>query len=161
MIRKLEKSDCGPLMDLLEAVRNFTAAELAIAAELIDIVLNRQEQEDYYAFIDEQESRVAGFVILGPVPATTGSWHMYWIAVHPDFQGKGVAQDLDRAAESFVGSKAGYWILAETSGQPSYQRTRAFYRKQGYRVLAQIPDYYKPADDLIIFGKRLQGGEPV
>jgi len=160
MIRSIQTSDRPHLIELLEATGNFTAAEVAIAAELIDIVLHKPDQQDYYAFAEEHENRIAGLLILGPVPASTGSWNMYWIAVHPEFQGTGIAQSLDRSAESFVRSRAAYWIIAETSGQPSYERTRAFYRKQGYQVLAQIPDYYKPSDDLVIFGKRLREDTP-
>jgi ribosomal protein S18 acetylase RimI-like enzyme len=80
---------------------------------------------------------------------------MYWIAVHPDFQGRGIAQELDGFAMQFVRERGGYLIIAETSSQPSYERTRAFYLKQSYELLAQIPDYYKPGDDLIIFGKKV------
>ena len=156
MIRPIERHDREPLLGLLQATGNFTAVEVAIAAELIDIVINKPDQNDYYGFVHDREPGLGGLVILGPVPATTSSWHMYWIAVHPDFQGTGIAQKLDQWAESFVRSRAAYWLLAETSGQPSYERTRAFYRKQGYQEVARIPDYYKPSDDLIIFGKRLK-----
>lgn len=155
MIRPIERQDREPLLALLQATGNFTAAEVAIAAELIDIVINKPDQDDYHGFVHDREPGAGGLLILGPVPATTGSWHMYWIAVHPDLQGSGIAQRLDQWAESFVRSRAGYWLLAETSGQPSYERTRGFYRKQGYQEMARIPDYYKPSDDLVIFGKRL------
>jgi ribosomal protein S18 acetylase RimI-like enzyme len=80
---------------------------------------------------------------------------MYWIASHPEFYGRGIAQELDKYAKAFVKERAGYWLIAETSSQPSYERTRAFYQKQKYDQLARIPDYYKPGDDLIIFGKRV------
>lgn len=155
MIRPLSGSDRSPVMDLLRATHSFCRRELDIAAELMDAVVDNPGQEDYYAFVAEQAEQVRGLLILGPVPATAGTWDMYWIAVHPDFHGTGIAQSLERWAESMVAEHGGYWLLAETSSQPGYQRTRAFYAKQGYAVLARIPDYYKPADDLIVFGKRL------
>ena len=158
-IRPIRKSDRSPLLDLLRSTQAFTTEEIEIAAELIDIVLTQPSQEDYHAFAAETESdspALAGLLIVGPVPATVGAWHMYWIAVDPEFQGKGVAQQLDRQAESAARARKAYWLIAETSGQASYERTRAFYCKQGYVQLARIPDYYKPDDDLIIFGKRLE-----
>ena len=155
MIRPLIATDRPPVMELLRATNNFCAEELDVAAELMDAVVDNPAQKDYYAFVDEQAGQVCGVLILGPVPATTGTWDMYWIAVHPDFHGKGIAQSLERWAESMVRERQGYWLLAETSSQPGYQRTRAFYTKQGYAVLARISDYYKAADDLIVFGKRL------
>jgi ribosomal protein S18 acetylase RimI-like enzyme len=160
MIRPFTRDDREPVMDLLRATGNFNAAELAIADEVIGIVIDRPDQRDYYSFVaetalPESHSGIAGFLVIGPVPATTGSWHMYWIAVHPASYGKGIGAALQLHAEDFVRRRDGYWLLAETSSQPGYQRARAFYRKQGYCELARVADYYKPSDDLLLFGKRL------
>ncbi len=43
----------------------------------------------------------------------------------------------------------------ETSGLPTFQRTRAFYRRSGYEQEARIRDYYEPGDDMILFRKDL------
>lgn len=141
----------------MTATGNFNPSEIAIAAELIDICVEKPEQTDYYSFVfeDGATKRIAGFLIVGPTPATTGTFDMYWIASHPDFYGKGIAQALDQFAEDFVREHNGYLLIAETSSQPSYDRTRSFYAKQGYQVLSQIADYYKPDDDLVVFGKRV------
>ncbi|MDP4200997.1 MAG: N-acetyltransferase [Bacteroidota bacterium] len=160
MIRDLRKQDTEEVIALLQRTKNFSDAEIEIARELIDIVTTKPEQEDYFASVAEVETdnetrRIAGFLLLGPTPATTGTYDMYWIAAHPDFQGQGIAQKLDEYAVRFVRERKGYWLIAETSSQPGYERTRGFYTKQGYQALARIPDYYKPGDDLIIFGKRV------
>jgi ribosomal protein S18 acetylase RimI-like enzyme len=162
-IRPLEKQDRTSVIELTRATGNFSEAEVAIAEELIDIYTDQPDQKDYYAYsavsIDDDalNGRVAGFLIVGPTPATVGTYDMYWIAVHPEFYGRGVAQALDDFAVQFVRDRQGYWLIAETSGQSGYDRTRTFYQKQGYREVARIPDYYKPADDLVIYGKRLDG----
>ncbi len=155
MIRELRADDRSSITRLVRATQNFSEAEIAIAEELIDIVIERPDQKDYYAYVALAGDRIAGFLLLGPTPATTGTYDMYWIAVHPEFQGQGVAQALDEYAVHFVRERGGYLIIAETSSQPSYERTRAFYIKQQYQLLAQIGDYYKPGDDLIIYGKRV------
>jgi len=170
MVRPLKSEDRPGVIELVQATNNFNEAEVAIAQELIDICVEQPDQKDYYAFVvdapnDSQgnnlpgntltDNRIAGFLLLGPTPATIGTYDMYWIAVHPTFYGQGIAQALDQFAVDFVASRNGYWLIAETSSQPSYERTRAFYTKQGYQVVARIPDYYKPNDDLVIYGKRL------
>jgi ribosomal protein S18 acetylase RimI-like enzyme len=155
MIRELRSEDREPVIELVRATKNFSEAEIAIARELIDICIEQPDQKDYYPYIAEADGTVAGFLLLGPTPATVGTYDMYWIAVHPEFQGRGVAQELDTYAEQFVRQRNGYWLIAETSSQLNYERTRAFYTKQCYVLLAQIPDYYKPGDDLMIFGKRI------
>ena len=155
MIRPAVSSDREAVNKIVTSTGNFNEEEIAIADELIDIYLNRPDQQDYFVYIYEDAGRVAGFLIVGPTPATTGTYDMYWIAAHPDYYGKGVAQALDRFAESFVRDRGGYLLIAETSSQPSYERTRAFYQKQGYIVASHIADYYKIGDDLIVFGKRV------
>lgn len=159
MIRRIREADRAAALSLLLSTGNFTKAEVDIAAELLAIVAAQPDQRDYHAFVAERvihgATRLGGLLIIGLVAATAGTWHLYWIAAHPHFHGSGVAQDLDLWATSMVREHGGYWLLAETSGQPSYKRARAFYQKQGYIVLTKIADYYKPADDLIIFGKRV------
>jgi ribosomal protein S18 acetylase RimI-like enzyme len=157
MIRKVQHTDRNQIVDLVKATGNFNDEEVAIARELVDTCLGNDEQKDYFTFVfeDEVSKRVAGFLIVGPTPATIGTYDMYWIASHPDFYGRGVAQSLDKKAEEFVRERNGYLLIAETSSQESYRRTRAFYEKQGYLKLSHITDYYKPGDDLIVFGKRV------
>ena len=157
MIRSYKAKDRNGVIKIVSATGNFNASEIEIATELIDICIEKPEQIDYYSFVfeDEATKRIAGFLVVGPTPATTGTYDMYWIASHPDFYGRGIAQQLDRFAEEFVREHNGYLLIAETSSQPSYDRTRAFYAKQGYQLLSQIADYYKPGDDLIVFGKRV------
>ncbi|HEY3874216.1 MAG TPA: GNAT family N-acetyltransferase [Candidatus Kapabacteria bacterium] len=155
MVRELHKEDKRAVLDLIRATKNFSEPEIAIAEELIDIVIDNPEQKDYNAFVNETNGDVAGFLLLGPTPATVGTYDMYWIAAHPNYYGTGIAQTLDRFAEDFVKQRGGYLLIAETSSQPAYERTRAFYRKQAYQQFARIADYYKPGDDLIVFGKRV------
>jgi ribosomal protein S18 acetylase RimI-like enzyme len=159
VIRRLVREDRDAVLELLEATGSFSGAELAIAAELIDTTLEDPAGDDYHAFVAENtvpgEPGVSGMLIIGPTPATVGTWDLYWIAAHPRCQGSGVAQVLDAFAGEYVRDRGGYLLVAETSGQASYARARAFYVKQRYEELARIPDYYKPADDLVVFGRRL------
>jgi ribosomal protein S18 acetylase RimI-like enzyme len=158
MIRPLERQDREFVLDVLRATHNFSAPELAVAEELLSIVLSQPLQKDYFAFVEVSETpfpQCVGMFVIGPTPATQGTWHLYWIAVHPRYHGTGAAQALEKYAEAFARARGGYLLLVETSTDVTYERARAFYRKQGYAELAQIPDYYKPLDHLLIYGKRL------
>jgi ribosomal protein S18 acetylase RimI-like enzyme len=155
MIRELRSEDRDSVIALVRATKNFSEDEVAIAKELIDICIEKPQQTDYYSYVADESGSIAGFLLLGPTPATTGTYDMYWIAVHPDFQGLGIAQALDQYAMEFVRERDGYLIIAETSSQESYERTRAFYKKQNYEEVARINDYYRPGDDLVVFGKRV------
>ena len=73
MIRELKAEDKQSVIELVRATKNFSDAEIAIAEELIDIVTTNPEQRDYYAYVAEADGKVAGFLLLGPTPATTGT----------------------------------------------------------------------------------------
>jgi ribosomal protein S18 acetylase RimI-like enzyme len=98
---------------------------------------------------------VDGYYCLGPTPATRGTFDLYWIAVAPSQQGRGVGRELNRHAENLVRSMGGRLIIAETSSRPDYSGTRRFYVKAGYKEVATIQDYYKVGDDLVVYGKYL------
>ena len=56
-------------------------------------------------------------------------------------------------AEEFVKKNKGRWILAETSSKDSYTKTRNFYLRNNYSIIAEINDFYKVGDSLMVFGK--------
>lgn len=156
MIRPLAARDREPARQLLQATHSFTPAELEVADELIDAVLMRPEQRDYHAFVATDEAdRATGLLIVGPAAATAGTWHLYWIAVHPAQHGSGTARALADFAETYIRQRSGYLIMVETSSQSSYERARRFYAKQGYTQVARVADYYRPGDDLVLLAKRI------
>lgn len=154
-IRPLRASDRDPLLAILRATGVFSEEEIVVATELIDAVLDHPEQRDYVIFVYEEGSRVLGYYCIGPTPATATTYDLYWIAVTPGVHRKGVGTALNVHLESLIRSRGGTLIMVETSSRKDYEPTREFYHRKGYRELARIRDYYRPADDLVIFGKYL------
>jgi ribosomal protein S18 acetylase RimI-like enzyme len=113
---------------------------------------------EYPHFVAEVEQRVCGYVCVGKTPLTASTWHLYWICVHPAVQGRGVGQDLLSHVEKFVCTCNGERLVVETSGQPSYARTRRFYCEAGYIAVGCIPDFYKSGDDCVLYCKTLTAG---
>jgi ribosomal protein S18 acetylase RimI-like enzyme len=155
VIRPLRHSDRGPLLDILRATNVFSEQEIDVALELIDAVLDRPDQGDYIIYVLEEAGTVLGYYCVGPTPATISTFDLYWIAVSPGTQGRGVGTALNEHAEALIRSRGGTLIMVETSSRKDYDPTRAFYRRKGYQELAQVRDYYRPSDDLVIFGKYL------
>jgi len=134
----------------------FTEAEIDVAMELIDIFLTKKEQQDYIIYVAENEGKeVVGYVCYGPTPATDGTYDLYWIAVSPTVQSKGVGKELLAFIENEVIKKKGRLIIIETSSQPKYSPTQKFYLKNNYQIEARIKDFYRKGDDRLIFVKRL------
>ena len=155
MIRPLAGGDREAIRRILVATGVFTGEEVAIALELVDAVLEKPGQKDYIIRVMEEEGNVLGYYCVGPTPATQATFDLYWIAVDPAAQGKGTGAELDRHAIGLIGEMGGRLVIAETSSRPAYDRTRAFYVRQGYTELARIREYYRPGDDLVVFGKYL------
>jgi GNAT superfamily N-acetyltransferase len=155
VIRLLSREDRGPLRDLVVATGVFTEEEVEIALELIDAVLGVPEQTDYIIRVCEEEGKVAGYYCVGPTPATEGTFDLYWVAVDPALHGKGIGRALDDHACELIRGMSGRLIIAETSSLPRYSKTRDFYVRRGYTEIAKIADYYRPGDDLVVYGKYL------
>lgn len=162
LLRPLARADRAPLARLLEASGAFTPEEVAVALELIDLG-TAAPPDPHYQFVVAAEpapdgqggegGAVLGYACFGEAPMTEGSWDLYWIAVDPATQGRGVGRALLREAEARVAARGGRQLLAETAGKPSYAATRAFYLACDYREVARVPDFYRVGDDKVIYAR--------
>ena len=89
---------------------------------------------------------------------TKGTFDLYWIAVDPARQGRGIGRELLRAAEEAILAEGGRLLLVETAGKPAYAPTRAAYLAWGYTEVARVPDFYEDGDDKIVYARRLDRG---
>jgi aminoglycoside 6'-N-acetyltransferase I len=137
--------DKDTLFKIINSIYLFSEDEKTVAKELIEEV-----------YENETDGKVHGYHCTGKRSMTEGVYDMYWIAVDPNYHNKGVGKLLINHAEKFVKDQNGNLILAETSSKDSYINTRAFYKANNYEVLAEIKDFYKKDDNLIIFGKYIR-----
>ncbi len=151
----MSRADKPALIQILRNTPEFKPYEVEVAEEVIDGYLDDQQGTGYYALIAEDDSKIAGYVMYGQTPCTIGTWDIYWIAVSGEVRGKGIGGALTKAAEAEIKKMDGRLILIETSSQPLYENTRRFYLGQKYELVARIPDFYAPGDDLLIMQKRL------
>jgi len=158
MIRSLVLKDKARFHSMLIDSRAFTAEEVDVAMELIDIVLKDESQKDYKidCMVDDQDQPV-GYICYGPTPMTQGTFDLYWIVVDPNFQRHGIGSKLLDFLEKMVREKGGRMILADTSTIPQYEKTKKFYLHNGFQEVGRVPDYYHPGNDRITFCKRLNG----
>jgi hypothetical protein len=57
-------------------------------------------------------------------------------------------------AEDDIQRMQGRLIMVETSGKAEYNKTRQFYERLDYQKVCQIPDYYAPGDDLVLYSQK-------
>ncbi|CAN5548568.1 hypothetical protein BH10BAC5_BH10BAC5_09080 [soil metagenome] len=154
MIRPLVKEDREKILQILIDTKNFNEDEISVAMELIDVYLNNEDQKDYEIFTDAGVgNEVNGYICIGPRPLTEGTYDLYWIAVNPNSQSKGVGSGLVKHIEEHLKKQNGRLILIDTSGKESYEKERKFYEKNNYKKLVEIKDFYRVNDSLVVYGK--------
>lgn len=78
-----------------------------------------------------------------------------YLAVHKDYRKKGLASQLLHEIEKFVKENDGRYIHVLSCDIDSYAAARAFYEKNGYRKVAEMPNYYVPGEGRIDYFKEL------
>ncbi len=149
-------ADAAAVAELVAATGVFRPAEVAIARELVLAALERGAAVSGYHFLLVDDARgLAGYVCFGPIDGTEASFDLYWIAVRPDLQGRGLGGALLEAAEARIAAMGGRRIYVETSTTAAYAATRAFYAARSYRREAVLADFYAPGDGKAILVKVL------
>jgi GNAT superfamily N-acetyltransferase len=154
MIRPMQARDKDAVLGLIRATGFFTAAEVGVAEELMDVYLGQPDQKDYgVVVVEDDRGGPAGYMTWGPTPLAEDAYDLYWMAVSPSEQGRGRGKELVRWLEAEVGRRNGRVIIIETSSQPKYHGTRQFYIDLGYKEVARVPDFYRAGDDRVIYAK--------
>lgn len=154
-IRQMTAVDKPAIMQLLNRIPEFEPDEIVVAEEVIDSFLRDPTGSGYYTLVAEIGSTAVGYICYGSTPLTRGTWDIYWMAVEPKEQAKGIGKVLIAAAESDIKKHKARLIIIETSSKPEYEKTRRFHIARGYELVCHIADFYAPGDDKLIFQKRL------
>jgi ribosomal protein S18 acetylase RimI-like enzyme len=150
-IRAAAAGDRDALAAAIASDATFKPDEVAVALELVDAGLDGST--DYQLLVAEVDGAVRGYVCFGPTPMTARTYDLYWIVVHADARGRGVAGALIRAMEALLVSRGGANIRVETSETEGYGAARALYARAGYPEAARMADFYSPGDALIVYYK--------
>ncbi|NIW44961.1 MAG: GNAT family N-acetyltransferase [candidate division Zixibacteria bacterium] len=152
----LAQKEHGPLIKRIsKRTQVFSKIEIETVNELWDEYLTKGKNSGYSFLISKINEDITGFICFGPHALTTGAYDIYWIAVDPDYQHRGVGSALIAKVEKEVENLNGNLLIIETSSTPSYKPARDFYTRISFIQEATIQDFYAPADHLVIFTKHL------
>jgi acetoin utilization deacetylase AcuC-like enzyme/ribosomal protein S18 acetylase RimI-like enzyme len=140
---------------LVDITGFFHPEEVIVAKELVEERLKNGDASGYHFIMAEHYGRLVGYACFGPIPCTDFSYDLYWIAVHPDFQGRGLGRRLLVEAEGRIKAAGGRRIYVDTSQRVQYASTRAFYESRGYRLETVLKDFYAVGDGKAIYCKSL------
>jgi len=107
--------------------------------------LNDLERDELY--VNEKEGKVAGAIVIStymddeyiPISWLTPNEknvYIHRVCVHPDFQGKGLAQEMMGFAETQSKNQGFASVRLDTFSQN--ERNQRFYEKRGYQKLGDI-----------------------
>lgn len=154
------------IREILDATSVFREEEVAVALELFDETFAAgPARAPYdpgdgvadYEFVGSfsREGQLVGYVCYGATPGTDRTYDLYWIAVHPEFQGEGGGSQLLGEVERRLAQREARLLVVETSSRGEYQPTRRFYEGHGYHAVATLADFYASGDHRVIYTKRL------
>jgi ribosomal protein S18 acetylase RimI-like enzyme len=162
----LSKGHRSRIREILDATAVFKEDEVAVALELFDETFaagparapyDPGDGVANYEFVGSfsREGQLVGYVCYGATPGTDRTYDLYWIAMHPEFQGDGAGTQLLDEVERRLRQREARLLVVETSSRDDYRPTRRFYEKHGYTRSATIADFYAPADHRVVYTKRL------
>jgi ribosomal protein S18 acetylase RimI-like enzyme len=154
-MRAIVASDREPLLAMLRSIPQFKPDEVLVAEELIDAAIRDPQGSGYECVVGHQLGQLVGYVCFGPTPMTDATWDLYWIAVAPGLQGRGIGKHLYNACADRVRKRGGEQLRIETSSQESYAATGGFYERLGFAIAGRLNDFYSRGDDLLIFYRKI------
>lgn len=147
----VQPADVAAIYTLVQATGVFTAEECLLAQELVQTRLQQGPASGYEFVLLEQGSRLLAYTCFGPVPATEGCYDLYWLAVAPAFQGRGLAQQVLKQTLAIIQAQGGRRVYAETSATPRYAPARRCYQQAGFVLRAVLPDFYRLDDGKLFY----------
>lgn len=159
-IRPATPADTPTLCALTAGTGVFKPHEIDVLREVLDEFHAGSTGPDHAAVVAEDGGRIVGYAYYAPDVMTDRTWYLYWIAVDAGVQGRGVGRAIMRHVEDDVRARSGRLMLIETSSLPHSEGTRQFYTRIDYEVTGVIRDFYSDGDSMVVFRKRLQGGDP-
>lgn len=152
MIRPLRADDLPAVKAVIDACELFPSEMLD---EMVSAFLGPEPCQEFWLVYDEPNPIAVAY--CSQERMTQGTWNQLLIAVHPEHQGQGIGTQIMQLTEQILGEQGERVLLVETSGTEGFERTRAFYQKNGYEEEACIRDYYAEGDHKIVFRKALAG----
>jgi ribosomal protein S18 acetylase RimI-like enzyme len=95
--------------------------------------------DKYHTLVAELDGRVVGFIAY-ELKGETGE--VVLLAVHPEFQKRGIATQLNQAALDAMKAAGMKMAVAETGGEEGHAAARRAYEKAGYTGLPLVR-YFK------------------
>ena len=133
----------------------FSGVEVGWAVEIIETALARGQAAGYHFLFADGPDGLDGYTCFGPIDGTDNRFDLYWIAVSPRAQGKGIGKRL--LSETVAAARAldATHMFIDTSTRADYGAARKLYEALGFTLMGTLVDFYSDGDSKAFFGRKL------
>ncbi|AZR72993.1 hypothetical protein BBF96_06040 [Anoxybacter fermentans] len=150
-IRKKEEKDTQDIIKLLELLPQY------FSKPTLEAVRNNISRHDGY--VATVNDKFVGFISFLVGRSNYHNGKISWMAVHPEFQNRGIGKKLLKVVENYLKSKNIEVIevntLAENSDYPQFHRTRQFYKKHGFIEVSRYKDSLDDSVEILVLQKKI------
>jgi len=150
-MRPVERQDLAQLKLIADAAELFPSEMMG---DMISGYFDGSKPDIWFTY--SPAGKAISFGFCESERMTEGTWNLLAIGVDPAYQGKGIGAAMMTYLEDRLADQGERILLVETMGIPAFERTRAFYRKNGYVEEARIREFYEAGADKVVFWKHLQ-----
>ena len=157
-IRSAAAGDLDRIKEIAVATDMFTVEEAEFFDEMVQGALDGTLEGHQWLAVETDDGNVVGAAQFAPEPFADRMWNLYFIAVDPPAQGRGLGRAVMAHIEADLkqrGEDEARTLVVETSSTDQYSRTRRFYANLGYTKEARIREFYGPEDHKIVFWKSI------
>ncbi|MGD1840776.1 MAG: GNAT family N-acetyltransferase [Thermonemataceae bacterium] len=150
-MRPITQNDFPALRAVIDSNELFPSELLN---EMTEHYFNNLHSEEIW-ITREKNNKPIAVAYCAPEKMTEGTYNLYLIAVHKNFQGQGLGAEIMTYFETLLREKGARILIVETSSLPSFTLTRRFYDNLGYTREATIREFYQKGEDKIVYWKKL------
>ena len=151
----VRESDIESVRSLAESTGFFRADEIAVMGDRLEGRLARGAASGCHFLFAERAGQMVAFACYGPVPGADRRFSLHWIAVRGDLRRSGIGGAVLRQVEQSSAALGAARLYVEVAARDRHRSTHLFYRRNGYRKLADLPDFYRDGEGTAIYAKIL------
>ena len=148
-------SDPAAVRELVTATGVFSGTEVGWAVEIVETALNQGAAAGYNFLFADGPGGLEGFTCFGPIDGTDNRFDLYWIAVSPRAQGKGIGKRLLGETVAAARAADATHMFIDTSTRTDYGAARKLYESLGFTLMGTLVDFYSDGDSKAFFGRKL------
>lgn len=149
-------SDRGAIRRLVAETGVFSEIEVGWAVEVLAAALDRGcEATGYHFLFADNGTELEGYTCFGPIDGTANRFDLYWIAVSPTTQGKGLGRKLLSASMTAARALKATHMFIDTSTREDYAAAHKLYEALGFTRMGTLVDFYSDGDGKALYGQKL------